>query len=124
MELREARAEGLAAGWDGRDGGGGSAGSWDRGNGRDRGDGGEAQGGPVHGAWELPARLHLHFLSQAPARSLEGFGKIHVFQDITPKENYSTCICVQITVWKNLSQDPISHCHFKGRFEFRSFKEM
>lgn len=67
-------AVGPAAGWDGRDGGGGCAGSWDGGgwdgkggDRRGRGDRGTWWGDPAHGAWELPARLYLHFLSQAPA---------------------------------------------------------
>lgn len=56
---------------------------------------GKHRGGLAYGAWELPARLHSLSLFHGPARGLEGFGKIHVFQDITPKETYSACVCAR-----------------------------
>lgn len=111
---------GLAAGWDGRDGGGASAGS------REEGTEEGGMGDPAHGAWELPARLYLHFLSQALG-ALGGLSKTHVFQDIPPKENCSTLSglgCVKLRVWKSLFQGLISHYRFKGKYKFKTFKEI
>ena len=31
---------------------------------------------------------------------------------------------VKLTVWKSLFQDPVSHYHFKGKYEFKTFKEI
>lgn len=68
------------------------------------------RGEPAHRAWELPARLYLHLLSQAP-RAPGGVSKTHVFQDIPPKENCSTLFWSR-TRQVNGLEEPFPRPHF------------
>lgn len=108
-----------AAGWDGRDGGGGCAGSWDGGDGGGWvGKGGDRRGRGDRGTWGRaqpmePGSCQPDFICISylrPRRAPGGVSKTHVFQDIPPKENCSALLRSR-TCQANCLEEPFPRPH-------------